>query len=113
MRENGVTTKSGNGRLTGASLPIEIFPEGRIFIAHCPALRLASHGSTRESAKKALKEALGIFFEEIERKGTLEEVLLECGWVKDEKSPNRPSRLVPPRITTGNISVPASIPLPV
>jgi len=105
--------KTRGGSMNEASLPIEIFQEGRVFVAHCPALRLASHGPTPETAKTALNEAVEIFFEEIERMGTLEEVLLECGWVRDSSSSKEPPRLVPPRITTSNISVPGSIPLPV
>jgi len=104
--------KMRGGSVAEATLPIEIFSEGEVFVAHCPALRLASHGHTQEAARAALDEAVRIFFEEIERMGTLEEVLLECGWVKHASSPDHPPRMVPPHIITGNISVPGSISLP-
>ena len=100
------------GRAAPANLPVEIFQEGKVYVAHCPALRLASHGPTREAAQAALKVTVGIFFEEIERKGTLEAVLVECGWRVDRASGKEPPRLVPPRITTSHLAVPASIHLP-
>ena len=113
MSKNAGTINMGGGKIAQTSLPVEIFQEGKVYVAHCPALRLASHGPTREAAQAALKEAVGIFFEEIERMGTLENVLVECGWQRDKPSGKEPPRLIPPRITTSNISVPASIPLPV
>jgi len=64
------------------NLPISFYKEGRQFIAYCPALDLSSCGDTFAEAKKNLAEALDIFFAETVKMGTLEEVLIECGWKK-------------------------------
>ena len=54
--------------------------EEQYHVAYCPALELSSYGETEQEAKSAFEEAMTIFVEETDRKGTLEKVLLKLGW---------------------------------
>jgi predicted RNase H-like HicB family nuclease len=71
--------------------------EGDYVVAYAPALELSSYGKTEQSAKKAFGEAMDIFLEETERKGTLERVLLKLGWTLSR------NRYDPPRWTAGEL----------
>ena len=64
------------------NLPVAVLREGDQFVAYTPALDLSTAGSTYEEAKKRFEEAVGIFFEETIRMGTLDEVLSDLGWKK-------------------------------
>lgn len=64
------------------ALPVDILKEGDSFIAYTPALDLSTVGDTFEEAQQRFKEAVQIFFEEINEKGTVDEVLTELGWQK-------------------------------
>lgn len=66
-------------------LPVSIFKEGKYFVAYTPALDLSTSGRTYDEAKNRFREIIGIFFEEIVKKGTLEEVLAGLGWQKIKK----------------------------
>ncbi len=96
-------------RASAATLPVETFKEGAVYIANCSVLRVASHGKTESEAEKALKEALALFFEELEKKGTLEEVLLEAGWRKVRRE--KRTFMVPPEVHHTSLSFPA-VPVP-
>lgn len=63
-------------------LPVSIFKEGKYFIAYTPALDLSTSAKTYESVQKRFAEVVNIFFEEINKKGTLDEVLKDLGWQK-------------------------------
>lgn len=63
-------------------LPVSILKEGRKFIAYSPALDLSTSGKTYNEVKKRFAEIVDIFFEEIGKKGVLEESLKELGWTK-------------------------------
>jgi len=56
--------------------------ECRKIVAFAPALDLTTSAGTLEEARRRFEEVLEIFFEETLEKGTLEEVLAECGWRK-------------------------------
>lgn len=60
----------------------EIFREGHLYLGVCPDLSVSSFGETMEDAKSALREAVEAFLEECETIGTLEEVLEEAGFVR-------------------------------
>ena len=76
-----------------AKLPLEIFKEGRYYVAYCPALDLSTSALTLQEAKVMFHEALDLFFEEILRKkGSLEQVLLQCGWEKKRAQWQPPKR---------------------
>ncbi len=66
-------------------------------IATCPALNVSSYGKTEKEAKKNFDEAIEIFFEETNRKGTLEKNLVKNGWTLSPKSYD------PPRYTAKDI----------
>ncbi len=78
-----------------------VFKEDDTFVAYCPELDVSSCGNTVEQAKDMLKNAVRLFLEEIEKMGTLDDVLLESRYRKD---PN--GRWLPPRlIATELVSV--------
>ena len=64
------------------NIPVSFYKEGSQFIAYCPALDISTCGDTFEEAKKNFAELFDIFLSETIKLGTLEEVLLECGWKK-------------------------------
>lgn len=64
------------------ALQVTFYREGNKFIAHSTALDLSACGDTQAQAKKSFEETLKLFLEETDKMGTLEDVLLECGWKK-------------------------------
>ncbi len=72
------------------NLPVSIIKEGNSFIAYTPALDLSTCADTYEKSKKRFEEIVNIFFEEIVKKGTLEDVLLGLGWKKVKSKWNPP-----------------------
>ena len=60
------------------NIPMSILREGKKYIAYTPALDLSTSGNNYEQAKNRFNEIVQIFFEEIIRKNTLEEVLSDC-----------------------------------
>ena len=71
-------------------LPVSIIREGDTFIAYTPALDLSTCADTYEKSKERFEEAVDIFFEEIIKKGTLEDVLFGLGWKKIKSKWNPP-----------------------
>jgi hypothetical protein len=65
-----------------AKVPVLFFQEGNKVVAYSPALDLSSCGNTEQQARKRFAEAAMIFLAEIQKMGTIEEVLEECGWHK-------------------------------
>ena len=63
-------------------LPVLFLREGLKFVAYTPALDISTCGNTFEQAKKRFAEALDIFFQELVKMGTLDQVLSDCGWTK-------------------------------
>ena len=63
-------------------IPVLFFKEGSKFIAYSPAIQLSTCGDTEEQARKRFAEAAQIFFDEIVKMGTADDVLTECGWKK-------------------------------
>jgi predicted RNase H-like HicB family nuclease len=61
-----------------------VFKEGDTYVAYTPQLDLSSCGATTHEARKMLDEAMGLFLEEAERMGTLEDVLQESNYDRDE-----------------------------
>jgi len=72
------------------NLPVSIIKEGKSYIAYTPALDLSTSGSSYEEAKKRFLEIVNIFFEEILKKGTMENVLTGLGWKKVRTKWNPP-----------------------
>jgi hypothetical protein len=90
-------------------LNVAFYREGDKFIAYGPALNLSTCGNSMEQAKKRFEEMLQMFLEEVEKMGTLEDVLLECGWKKIE----RPQTHWQPPIFVGQDQKEIKIPCPV
>ena len=57
--------------------------EGAYYISACPPLDVFSQGETEEAALANLAEALQLFVESCYERGTLEEVLKDCGFAPD------------------------------
>ena len=74
-----------------AQLPVSVFKEGKHFIAFTPALDLSISGKTYEQVMKRFDEIVEIFFEELMKKGTAEEVLSGLGWQKIKQQWSPPS----------------------
>lgn len=72
-------------------LSVMFLKEGKRFVAYSPALDISTSAPTFAKAKKRFEELVGIFFDELVKMGTLEDVLTECGW----KKVNR--HYIPPR----------------
>jgi predicted RNase H-like HicB family nuclease len=62
---------------------IEIWQKGKWYVATCPELDFVSQGTSPEEARRNLLEVIEIQFEEMQALGTLEDYLLECGYVQD------------------------------
>lgn len=69
-----------------AKLPVSVFKEGKHYIAYTPVLDLSTSANTYEEVKKRFTEIVGIFFEQIIKKGTLDEILGGLGWRKIKKN---------------------------
>jgi predicted RNase H-like HicB family nuclease len=61
-------------------LPAKVVKKRNIYVSFCPALDVATQGDTEEEAKRNLIEALSAFVLSCLERGTLEEVLKECGF---------------------------------
>ena len=86
-----------NDQLT---VSVDFWKEGDVFVAHCHSLEIASYGETLEEAKDNFSEALKLFYESCKDRGVLQDALLECGWVKDNRE-----KLMPPK-RVGHLDVP-------
>jgi predicted RNase H-like HicB family nuclease len=63
------------------SLPCRIHKEGKHFVSWCYPLDVYSQGETQEKALRNLEEAVGLFITSCLRRGTLDRVLRDCGFV--------------------------------
>lgn len=63
---------------------IEIWKKGKWYVAICPELDFVSQGLSPEEARRNLIEVIEIQFEEMSALGTLEDYLMERGYIKDD-----------------------------
>ncbi|MBS1942274.1 MAG: hypothetical protein JST38_15495 [Bacteroidetes bacterium] len=63
------------------SIEVMLVKEGDFWVALAPALRITGYGKTQAEAKKSFAVEAEIFFEETAKRGTLEKLLIEYGWV--------------------------------
>jgi hypothetical protein len=54
---------------------VQIFKEGRLYVAYTPELDVSSCGGTETKAKVNLIEAVRLFLEEADKMGTLRQIL--------------------------------------
>ncbi|MFQ6036350.1 MAG: type II toxin-antitoxin system HicB family antitoxin [Sedimentisphaerales bacterium] len=71
-----------------------IFKEDKAYVAYCPELDVSSCGNSVEHAKQMLKTAIRLFIEEAENMGTLQGILEESRYKKDETGRWLPPRLI-------------------
>ena len=91
------------------SVDIMIIEEGEYFVAYCPALELTSYGTSQVEAKKSFADAVKIFIEETEKKGTLATVLLSLGWTLRQKPvttyvPPITKSFIPPHLKASSVT---------
>ncbi len=60
---------------------IQIFREGKLFVAYNPELDVSSCGPTLEKAKINIKDAISGFLKSAAKMGTLREILEEAGYI--------------------------------
>jgi len=61
-------------------VPVDIYKDGRVFLASCARFGVITQGNTFEEAKDNLAEALSLFIETSIEMGTLEQILKESGF---------------------------------
>jgi predicted RNase H-like HicB family nuclease len=71
----------------------QVRKENETFVAYAPELDVSSCGATLKEAKYHLREAVEGFLEEAERMGTLQDILEEAGYVREEKEWRAPKIL--------------------
>lgn len=69
-----------DNKTVDVSLDVLLIKDGKYIVSFCPALNLSSFGDTEDDARVAFEQAFGIFIDELQKKGTLEKVLLDLGW---------------------------------
>jgi predicted RNase H-like HicB family nuclease len=79
------------------ALPVIIIKEADQFVAYTPALELCTSGESIEEAKKNFEEIVTIFFDEISQAGTLNDVLSDLSWEKED------NQWLPPEIIAQSI----------
>lgn len=62
------------------NLPVSILKEKEKYVAYTPVLDLSTSGQSHKEVKKRFNEIVNIFFEELIKRNTLEEVLRDLGW---------------------------------
>ena len=70
-----------------AQLPIEYSKREKWYLASCPLLDVHSQGETKEKAKGNLSEAIQLFLISCFERGSLDNVLKDCGFrpLRDNK----------------------------
>ena len=68
------------------NLPVVITKQNKRFVAYTPALDLSTSGKSEKEVKARFAELAHLFFEEIVEAKTVDVVLSELGWKKEQKS---------------------------
>ncbi len=71
-----------------------VLEEDETYVAYCPELDVSSCGNSINHAKEMLKTAVRLFVEEAEEMGTLEDILEESRYKRDESGRWLPPKLV-------------------
>ena len=69
-------------KLIKFSIPVSILKEGDTFIAYTSTLDISTCADTLKEVKIRFEELVKIFFEDLDRNNTTEEVLDGLGWQK-------------------------------
>ena len=78
----------------------EIFKEGDLYVGLSPDLNVSSFGDTPQEATDSLQEAVEAFLEGCEELGTLEEVLVESGFLNDGYAWRLSERITEEKVAT-------------
>ena len=62
------------------SFTVHVFKEEDVFVAHVPELDVSSCGDTAEVARRNIQDAVSLFLETSEKRGTLKAILQEAGY---------------------------------
>jgi hypothetical protein len=65
-------------------LPVSFIQEGASVIAYTPALDISTVGKDKADAKRMFDELVAVFFDDIVKNNTLDDVLTGLGWKKSE-----------------------------
>ena len=64
----------------------QIFKEGKMFVAYTPELDISSCATTKTKALANLQQAVRLFLEETEKKGSLHQILKEAGFSRRKRT---------------------------
>lgn len=78
---------------------IQIFREGKLFVAYNPELDLSSCGKTIEESKNNIGDAIRGFLKSAAKMGTLQNILEEAGYVYQRKHWKDPELVVMDRMS--------------
>ena len=92
-----VATHKGSGQVGEITFTLQVFKEGKFYVARAPELDVTSQGETVEQAKAHLREAAEAFLEEAQRLGTLTEILEEAGYERTQDGWKPPDLLAQER----------------
>jgi len=80
-------------------LPVALIKEDNQIVAYTPALDISTVGGNEAEAKERFNELVLMFFEDLIENNTVDAVLIDLGWRKNEQ------QWVPPQVTQQSISV--------
>lgn len=72
-------------KFTQIKLTVSILKQRNRYIVYSPALDLSTSGKTEQEVKKRFAEAAMLFLEELDKAGTINDVLRELGWRQEHK----------------------------
>ena len=78
---------------------VQIFKEGRSFVAYTPELDVSSCGGNLDRAKSNLLQAVRLFLEEADKMGTLKQIFEEAGFTKHKQTLQSPKFVTSKRAT--------------
>jgi len=85
--------------------PMVIQKRGKWYYSSCPVLDLCTQGESSQEAEKNLAEAIQLFLISCFERGTLDQVLKDCGFVPLRVSRSK-KRTLPESRNTINVSLP-------
>ena len=78
---------------------VQVFREGKLFVAYNPELDVSTCGKTVNEAKFNIRDALRGFLKTAAKKGTLSDILEEAGYIKRRQQWHDPELMTLDRVT--------------
>lgn len=72
-------------KITHIQLMVSVVKQGNRYIAYSPALDFSTSGRSEKEARKRFAEGAMLVIEELEKAGTMHDVLRELGWHQGRK----------------------------